>query len=194
MPTLHLESLAFAKILLHASKYPHLAINGVLLGEYDQGKFIIQDCVPLFHGCLTLAAMLEVALSQIESYCETMNLKVCGYYQANELANCNDINQIATRIGDKIAENTGFRNVIMLNNDRLTSLSSECFTLYCKKDNSWQKGPKVTIEHSAADLLRPMLSEACLKKFADFDNHLDDVSSDWRNSNLFRSPDLDKVK
>ncbi|VDL59974.1 unnamed protein product [Hymenolepis diminuta] len=194
MPSVHLESIAYAKILLHASKYPHLAINGVLLGEYDQGKFIIQDCVPLFHGCLTLVPMLEVALSQIESYCGTVNLKICGYYQANELANCNDINQIATRIGDKIADNIGFGNVIMLNNDRLTSLSSECFTLYCKKGDSWQKGPKITIESSAADLLKPLLSEAGLEEFVDFDNHLDDVSKDWRNSNLFCSPEADKVK
>lgn len=53
---------------------------------------------------------------------------------------------------------------------------------------------RVTIESSAADLLKPLLSEAGLKEFADFDNHLDDISKDWRNSNLFCSPEADKVK
>lgn len=90
MAPVHLESLAFAKIILHASKYPHLAVNGVLLGEQCQDKFIINDCIPLFHGCLTLAPMLEVALSQTENYCSMVDLKICGYYQANELANCNE--------------------------------------------------------------------------------------------------------
>ncbi|KAM7539150.1 hypothetical protein Aperf_G00000055173 [Anoplocephala perfoliata] len=194
MAPVHLDSLAFVKIILHASKYPHLAVNGVLLGELDQSKFIIHDCVPLFHGCLTLSPMLEVALSQIENYCAMANLKICGYYQANELANCNEINQIASRIGDKIAENTGFGNILILNNDRIRSLSSECFTLYCKKDETWQKSSKVTVEKSSADLVKPLLTEGGLKTFADFDNHLDDVSNDWRNPNLLSSADFGEVK
>ena len=86
----HIESLAFAKLILHVSKYPHAAVNGVVLGEIDNGKCIIQDCIPLFHGCLTLAPMLEVALTQIESFCESLNLKICGYYQANEALSSNE--------------------------------------------------------------------------------------------------------
>lgn len=90
MVSAHLESLAFAKIVLHVSKYPHAAVNGVLLGDPVGGKLLIHDCIPLFHGCLTLTPMLEVALTQIEAYCDAMNWKICGYYQANEALNSNE--------------------------------------------------------------------------------------------------------
>ena len=60
---------ALAKILLHAAKYPHLAINGVVLAnskKYDDSLDVyITETVPLFHGQLNLAPMLEVALTQV---------------------------------------------------------------------------------------------------------------------------------
>ena len=65
---------AYAKLLLHAAKYPHCAVNGVLLAEDMKGKekkvvrFV--DCIPLFHLSLTLAPMLESALLQV-SYIRT---------------------------------------------------------------------------------------------------------------------------
>jgi len=103
-----LSQVAYSKIILHALKYPHTAINGVLLaneGSNSQSlKYI--DAIPLFHNNLGLAPMLEVALMQVEfmsfirfnriehsidsfilqidSYCRTNGLVIAGYYQANE--------------------------------------------------------------------------------------------------------------
>ncbi len=90
MDSVHVTPTAFAKIVLHASKYPHAAVNGVLLGEIEgDGRVVIQDSIPLFHACLTLTPMLEVALYQIEAYCDSKNLKLCGYYHDNELSYAN---------------------------------------------------------------------------------------------------------
>lgn len=90
MESVHVSPLGFTKILLHASKYPHAAINGILLGEVSSdGKTTVSDCIPLFHACLTLTPMLEVALYQIEAYSQSKGLKICGYYQANENAYSN---------------------------------------------------------------------------------------------------------
>merc|ERR1711911_568660 len=81
-----LSQVAYSKIILHALKYPHTAINGGLLaneGSNSQSlKYI--DAIPLFHNNLGLAPMLEVALMQIDSYCRTNGLVIAGYYQANE--------------------------------------------------------------------------------------------------------------
>jgi len=54
-------------MLLHAAKYPHKAVNGVLLGEDGEqdDEVYVLDAVPLFHQCLGLAPMLEVALNQV---------------------------------------------------------------------------------------------------------------------------------
>lgn len=63
----NLSSRSYAKILLHASKYPHKAVNGVLLGgeTVEDGEVYVLDAVPLFHICLGLAPMLEVALARV---------------------------------------------------------------------------------------------------------------------------------
>ena len=72
----------YAKVLLHASKYPHKAVNGVLLSKFEKGSDVLQivDVIPLFHQCLVLAPMLEVALSQVKEYfqwmfCEIFNMR-----------------------------------------------------------------------------------------------------------------------
>ena len=59
---------AFSKIALHAAKYPHCAINGVLLGKAnaaDDSPLELVDSIPLFHSNITLSPMMEIALQQV---------------------------------------------------------------------------------------------------------------------------------
>ena len=60
---------AYCKLLLHAIKYPHKPVNGVLLADKKKIKEskVVQliDCIPLFHNSIGLAPMLEVALVQV---------------------------------------------------------------------------------------------------------------------------------
>lgn len=67
----HISAKAYTKMLLHAAKYPHKAVNGVLLGEdcSQDSEVYAHDAIPLFHQCLGLAPMLEVALNQV---CRTL--------------------------------------------------------------------------------------------------------------------------
>ena len=75
---------AYAKMLLHAAKYPHCAVNGILLAEDSKHKekkvLRFVDCVPLFHISLTLAPMLEAALLQVlnsdRTYCRSFVLMI----------------------------------------------------------------------------------------------------------------------
>ena len=63
-----LSAPAYIKIILHTAKYPHCSVNGVLLGDLrkkDGRSVVIVDAVPFFHQALTLAPMLEVALTQV---------------------------------------------------------------------------------------------------------------------------------
>jgi len=80
---------AYCKLFLHLAKYPHSSCNGVFLSKKQQiqdhnGKIQIIDCIPLFHSSLTLSPGLEIALSQIDSYCNANDLEITGYYHANE--------------------------------------------------------------------------------------------------------------
>lgn len=69
-----INTLAFVKMFLHLAKYPELAVNGILLSdrtnssndEADSSSYLhFVDCIPLFHGVLSLSPMLEIALSQV---------------------------------------------------------------------------------------------------------------------------------
>lgn len=56
---------AYAKMILHAAKYPHLAVNGVLLASKAEGKIV--DAIPMFHQCLFVTPMVEIALMQVST-------------------------------------------------------------------------------------------------------------------------------
>lgn len=85
---------AYCKLLLHLSKYPYLACNGLLLakngGDKDSSIEIV-DCIPLFHSSLTLAPSFEIALTQIDYYCQKNGLNIIGYYQSNENVDDNQL-------------------------------------------------------------------------------------------------------
>jgi len=75
MAELKVSARAYCKMMLHAAKYPHCAINGVLLAEEQKSKedkkgrgLVICDAIPLFHHCLHVTPMAEVALTQVCNY------------------------------------------------------------------------------------------------------------------------------
>lgn len=90
MTEIKFSARAFCKIILHATKYPHCAINGILLAKSQAAsnkevEFV--DAVPLFHICLNLTPMAEIAIMQVccvvtlngyiilrYSFCRLMNL------------------------------------------------------------------------------------------------------------------------
>ncbi|CAF4192762.1 unnamed protein product [Rotaria sp. Silwood2] len=120
-----INALAFVKMFLHLAKYPELAVNGVLLStrtestneEVDSSSYLhFVDCIPLFHGVLSLSPMLEIALSQIDAYCSTRNLTIAGYYHANEHYSDTNPNFTALRIMEKIKENNPNAVLFMIDN------------------------------------------------------------------------------
>lgn len=58
---------AYSKMLFHAAKYPHLGVNGLLLAKNTEKtrNYYVEDIVPLFHQCLHVTPMAEVALIQV---------------------------------------------------------------------------------------------------------------------------------
>lgn len=88
----------FTKIMMHALKYPHATVNGILIGEKRKrtapsspsksenqdssspvrqppsSYILVVDCVPLFHSGHGLTPMMEAALIQVRcSFNQTIN-------------------------------------------------------------------------------------------------------------------------
>lgn len=75
MGEISLDTVAYAKIILHAAKYPHCAVNGVLLADATKARegsktqeIDIVDAVPLFHHSHNLSPMAEMALTQVGTF------------------------------------------------------------------------------------------------------------------------------
>lgn len=65
---------AYTKLIFHAAKYPHLAVNGLLLSEKPTKGSVVEivDAIPLFHQCLHVTPMAEVALMQVIINCRSL--------------------------------------------------------------------------------------------------------------------------
>ncbi|KAF7266102.1 ER membrane protein complex subunit 8/9 [Rhynchophorus ferrugineus] len=179
---------AFCKIILHAAKYPHCAINGILLAKVNGNKEIeFVDAIPLFHVCINLTPMAEIALMQIDELASKLGLVLAGYYAANENLKENSFEKAYHRIADKIASNFTPSFMVVVNNKKL---SIECSTSVFKVAQINEGGNFKPIEEqnihtnpmgSTERVLSFLMLNKTYNELVDFDNHLDDISLDWMN-------------
>ena len=76
-------------------------------------KTEVVDAVPLFHQCLYVSPMNEIALIQVESKAANEGQQIIGYYAASENFYDNTIDKVpAIKIAEKIVENNGSACVV----------------------------------------------------------------------------------
>ncbi|CAG4946543.1 unnamed protein product [Parnassius apollo] len=187
------ETSAYAKIILHAAKYPHCAVNGVLLADgtkvRDSAKtqdLDIVDTVPLFHHSHYLSPMAEVALTQIDTVAQADNRVIAGYYAACENFRDNTVEKCpGQKIAEKIVENFPSAVFIVVDNKKVMQhLETPAIKIHKYCDGKWKlidtnkllfQTPYVleTVSH--------LLQSGVQRDLVDFDNYLDDLSQDWTN-------------
>ncbi|PSR95571.1 ER membrane protein complex subunit 8/9 like [Actinidia chinensis var. chinensis] len=190
---------AYIKLVLHALKHKTAAVNGVLLGRLSGGDAVeIADAVPLFHSHLGLLPPLEIALLQIEEYYGAQGLYIVGYFHANERFNDFELSNVARNIGDHVHRYFPQAALLLLDNKKLEALPkgkdrSPVMQLYTKDSSkSWKLvgsdgGSRFsTKEPSANVVLLDYISTQKWQDVVDFDDHLDDISKDWLNPELFK--------
>ncbi|XP_017054296.1 ER membrane protein complex subunit 8/9 homolog [Drosophila ficusphila] len=193
---------AYTKLIFHAAKYPHQAVNGLLLAEKtSKGSQVeIVDAIPLFHQCLHVTPMAEVALMQIDAYAEREGLVIGGYYAAPENFYDNQIDKTpAAKIAEKIQEN--YKNACFaVVDNKLVTLQHDraAIQVYsCAGDSGsrWSKA-KFTLSQATQTLegVSLLLKRGAMRDLVDFDNHLDNPENDWTNDFLNQSlNDLQKL-
>ncbi|RUP21998.1 hypothetical protein BC936DRAFT_139131 [Jimgerdemannia flammicorona] len=197
MPQYQVAARAYALPILHAAKYPFAEVSGVLLAKKlasnDEPTIMIVDAVPLFHQWIALTPMLEVALSLIELYAAENNLQIIGYYHANEALTDHTLTSTATRIADKLRQNSTPHAVAwVIDNEKLEQEQNEsAIVSYIHKENQWRvvreaftggETSTVSLTFTNEDTyakVRGLLSQRLYNNLVDFDNHLDQVKGDW---------------
>ncbi|XP_036326141.1 ER membrane protein complex subunit 8/9 homolog [Rhagoletis pomonella] len=179
---------AYAKIIFHAAKYPHLAVNGVLLGEKaPKGNTVqIVDAIPLFHQCLYVTPMAEIALTQVDAYAERENLLLAGYYVAPENFYDSSVEKApAAKIAEKILENNKNACFVIVDNKLMrlnqTQAALKVFSS-SGETGRWNKA-NFSLSQSKATLqtVSELLQRGAMREIVDFDNHLDNPENDWTN-------------
>ncbi|XP_011170426.1 ER membrane protein complex subunit 8/9 homolog [Solenopsis invicta] len=193
MTNVFFSTRAYCKIILHAAKYPHCAINGLLLGKQKNkdGKadLYIEDAIPLFHICLHVSPMAEIALTLVDQLAASKGLILAGYYLANENINDLSTDRPAHRIADKIADNFNNALLVVVDNREVTlSMGSSPLRISQSVEGKWK--PKdianIIYEDNIAhtDAMYSLLKAEEYRNLIDFDNHLDNIALDWQNQKL----------
>lgn len=204
---------AYVKLVLHALKHTTSAVNGILVGRIKQypaseddnnnstEAVEIIDAIPLSHAQLGLLPTLEIAITQGEEYFVSKGdrLSVVGYYHANERYEDLELSPLAKKIGDHISRYCPQAAILLLDNKLVEELpkggsKKPVVQLYTRDASKvWrQAGSSGSIgvrlvfkEPTANTILWDYIIEGREQEIVDFDEHLDDISKDWLNSNLF---------
>lgn len=188
---------AYVKVILHAAKYPHKQVNGVLIGK-DAGSGAVQivDSIPLLHHWTSLSPSMEIGLDLARNYAQSEDLDIVGYYQATERSNVDD-NALAP-VGERVAEiiKASFPHAVAIIVDGskivagepalipyLTSGSSTLWRPAVRKEDvqpfTETSHFKLALQSSPTRALELIQGPKLYEKLGDFDDHLEDVSIDW---------------
>ncbi|XP_043280937.1 ER membrane protein complex subunit 8/9 homolog [Venturia canescens] len=189
------SSRAYCKVILHAAKYPHCAINGLLLAKQKSksdnksSELVIEDAIPLFHICLHVSPMAEVALTLVDQYASQQGLVIAGYYLANELINDMSTDKPAHRIADKIAENYHSAIMTVIDNREINlGMQTNPLRVFQHLDGKWKVKDSADVilenEEALLETIYTLLRDEEYRNLIDFDNHLDNVSLNWKNTEL----------
>lgn len=192
---------AYIKLVLHALKHKTSTVNGVLLGRFashNEEVLEISEAVPLFHSQIALLPPLEIALLQIEEYFGVQGLSIVGYFHANERFDDRELCNVAKNVGDHISRYFPQAAVLLLDNMKLEALQSgkdggPVMQLYTRDaSKGWKpvvadgKSRFTLKEPSANVVLHDYIISEKWHDIVDFDDHLDDISKDWLNTELFK--------
>lgn len=195
---------AYIKLVLHALKHQSFSVNGLLLGRLLEGgggtalTVQISDAVPLSHSQIGILPYLELALIQVEEHFASEGLVVVGYYHANERHDDTELSVVAKKIGDHIFRYFPQAALLLVDNNKLESLPKgkgrdPVVQLFIRDSSrSWRSvgsegsAQLTTKEPSANIVLLDYISTKKWNELVDFDDHLDDISKDWLNPNLFK--------
>lgn len=134
----------------------------------------------------------------IEEYYSRQGLSIVGYFHANERFDDFELGGVAKNIGDHIYKYFPQAALLLLDNKKLGALSkgkdrSPVMQLYTRDaSRSWKlSGSDVSSqfaikEPSANIVLLDYISTGKADNIIDFDDHLDDISKDWLNTDLFK--------
>jgi len=175
MPAYVLSHKVYLSLLLHAAKHPHKPVNGVLLGKSGSADTVdVVATVPLVHAWTSLSPMMEIGLDLATSFAEAQGLRLVGYYQASPKLNESSFGPVGERMLTNLRQSNTQALGLLIRLDELLN-SGDAPALSSNPPAS------ITLANPKSPArVRSLIGRDSLQlKYADFDDHLENVTLDW---------------
>ncbi|KAI5896896.1 UPF0172-domain-containing protein [Schizophyllum commune H4-8] len=189
MPSYTFSDDAYLKLFFHCAKYPHRAVNGVLLGTEAGDEVQITDAVPLLHHWTHLSPMMEIGLDLAATYAASVGMKLVGYYQACERLDDTALTPVGEKVARRIRDSFANAAAFVIDGEQIGTGSAALVPYtFNTSTSSWTRSSSSFTEGSPYRLtstdiplraVKLVRQEQREKKFGDFDDHLEDVTIDW---------------
>ncbi|KAI0065209.1 UPF0172-domain-containing protein [Artomyces pyxidatus] len=186
------SDVAYTKLVLHALKHPHAAVNGVLLGRPASTARTVDvvDAIPLQHHWVTLSPAMEMGLEQARSHAASLGLVLVGFYQASDRVSDTTLSLVGERVASKLKEAFSDAVAVVIGGSRLSVQSGKEHALvpYTAPLNAPFRPVMPSCLSITSDIparaLKLVRAGAVHEQFADFDDYLEtNPKADWlRNS------------
>lgn len=183
---------AYTKLIIHAAKYPHAPVNGVLLGAAtsSNGPVVVADAVPLLHQWTSLSPMMEIGLDLARTHAESAGMTLLGYYQATQrLDDDEGLSAVGQKITSTLREKYKDAFALVIDSASIASTTTPPLIAYLSTSQGFNKSSfSPTFALAEADSVERALAAVrgdSLSKFGDFDDHLEDVSVDWLRGGIW---------
>jgi len=177
-PKVALSHQAYVGILLHTARHASESVNGVLLGSAWQDEISVQRTIPLLHHWTSLSPMMEIGLDLATTYASQAGLQVVGYYQASPHLQDASLGPVGEKLLVKLRQTVPGAVALQVFLDQLTSKSTAD-----APGVSVVPSGQVTLESNKSPARATELIASGLQtKYADFDDHLENVALDWLNN------------
>ncbi|KAG7395456.1 ER membrane protein complex subunit 9 [Phytophthora boehmeriae] len=181
---------AYVKLLLHAAKRPASSVCGLLVGQEQGQGFSISDVVPLFHHEAPLAPLLEVGCSMADVWSQQSSKKIVGFYYAGSGSTPSEggsgLSHFAEKVADKVEANCSRSCVLVVDSQQLNNESKTGLQLLLKDvKRGWTRVEnRLQVANGATKVLSAGLQQGVERNIADFEEHLEDTTKDWRNPHV----------
>uniref|UniRef100_A0A2K6W3U5 MPN domain-containing protein n=1 Tax=Onchocerca volvulus TaxID=6282 RepID=A0A2K6W3U5_ONCVO len=177
---------SYAKMILHAYKYPHRAVVGFLIGETGSNSELVYiDAIPVLHESASLSMTLETALICIDDYIKDGHV-LAGLYFCNQSFSDNSLDLYAVRVAEKIMSNYPNTFLVQIDNSMLYTGSLKPAIRVYNLDNKLWKMKRFTIlnEETVLSIVSNAVQTELYLEIMDFENHLDNPVNDHWNTAL----------
>ena len=171
----NLES--YAKVVLHALKYPSDSVGGFLIGEIMGQDLKVNDVVPVYHGP-PVSPILEIA-SIITQQIFEGKLEIIGIYFANERADSSSIPAYIPSIVAAIEQGSSIKrcSLVQIDNEKIQFQGLSCLS-------SLVNGQVVKLMDSTdvvSEAIEKLLKAHVERTLVDVQDHFEYPYPDFRN-------------